>query len=118
MCETILKSTSVAVSSGVLTVTFPKTVKAISNCEVLKLVICQTIPTTAPFATVNFVINGTTIPVYTKFHNSVRADQLRSRKVYCCGFATSPISTVILNKIPVSGFAFPKIPVPTSSNKE
>ena len=116
--RSIVRSTAVTLSGNTLTITLPD-VNTIINGDIIRFVILQTIPTTTPFATVYVKINNETIPVLTRFGNSVMADQLRTRRVYAIGIGTQYPNSVMLTCIPKSGYSFPTIVTPTvTTNNE
>lgn len=111
----VVKSTSITSSGTVTTITVPNTTVAISNCDQIRLCIAQDIPSSNPANTVSLSINGVTIPIWTKYHNNVRTDQLKKCKCYYLGVGTEVPSLTILNCIPKSGYVYSTIPVPTTT---
>lgn len=109
----IIESNSVSVSGTTLSVVFPS-MTTIRNCNVLNLVIGQPIPATPPTYTVEFVINGVSFTVYTKYHNYVRPSQLRNHTVYRLGVGAGTNSLTMLSCIPCSDEVFPNFPPPTT----
>lgn len=95
-----------------LVITLPN-VFMLTNGDTLKFVITSTVPTTNPLGTVSVVINGTTIPLKTRFGNNVRAEQLMARKLYTIGFGAETPSFTMVTCIPVSSFAYTTIPATT-----
>ena len=107
----LLRSTEVELSGRVLAITLPDTC-SIVNGDILRFVICQTIPNDCPTATVIVILNGVEYNLLTKFGNPVHADQLRTRWVYKVGIGTETPTMVMQCRICPTAFEFPVIPTP------
>lgn len=83
-CNRIIKSTSIAVTGTApnqsLTITIPTI--TLTNLKEYCLIICQSIPSNAGTLPVVISSGGTTIPVLCRKGNTLRADQIRSRRRY------------------------------------
>lgn len=101
----ILRATA-ALDTTNLLITLPN-VGTLMNGDVGKFVIINAIDYTNPLGTVSIAVNGTTFPLKTKFGNSVRTEQLRSRKVYTIGLGAETPNFTLLTCIPESSFSFP-----------
>lgn len=115
MRQFCLKSTSVALNdANELVITVPNTNFPINNGDILKIKVLQPIPTGYPQNDVYVYVNGVYIQVFTKFHNSVRIEQLATGRIYYMGVGTEIPSLTMLSCIPYSSVAFPAIPVPVA----
>ena len=105
----VIKSSDVSFNTenNALIITLPN-ISKLSNCEIVKLVICQTIPSGNPLAQVYININGTNIGVFNGFGNHVVAHQLRSRKCYTLGFQSTNPNFYMLTQLPCSNYPYPK----------
>ena len=105
-CEcNILRGTATLSETNTL-ITLPN-VGTLTNGDIGKFVIINAIDYTNPLGTVSISINGTTFPLLTRFGNSVRTEQIRSRKVYTIGLGAEQPNFTLLTCIPESSFAFP-----------
>lgn len=112
--ERVLRSTSVAVTGGNLTITLPN-IPVLANGMVIKFCISQSIDYSNPLGTVSIVMNGTTIALKDKLGNPVRISQLRTRKVYVVAFGALEPDFIMLTGIPCSTFQYTIYPgVPTA----
>ena len=107
----ILRSTSIELDEGELHIKLPDTC-TIVNGDILRFVICQTIPTDEPLATVIIELNGVEFNLLTKFGNPVHADQIRTRIVYKIGVGTETPTMVMQYRICPTAYEFPVIPTP------
>lgn len=104
----IIKSSDVSLNSdGMLIITLPN-IDKLSNCEIIKFVICQNIPTTNPLAKAYININGTNIGIFNGFGNNVLANQLKTRKCYTIGFQSTNPNFYMLTQLPCSNYPYPK----------
>lgn len=112
-CVHFVRSTSVTLAGGVLTVNIPNNLGNISNGEKVCICIAQAIPDTVTSAdTVSITIgtDATAYPLRTKCGNNVHADQIRSRKVYHVYAATDILQFVVSGcELCKTGFNFPVI---------
>ncbi|MEG2403760.1 MAG: hypothetical protein RSC01_02480 [Oscillospiraceae bacterium] len=109
-CDTILKSKSITTTGGNNNIVFGNTECTLVNGSVLKVIICQAIPMTTPLGTVSFTVNGVTFPVVTKYANSLRNDQIQTRRVYTVALGAEKPTLNMLTCIPKSGYVFPTYP--------
>lgn len=114
-CECrVLKSTAATVTGGNLVITLPN-VSTITNGEIIKFCIIQSIDYTNPLDTVSISINGTTFPVLDKYGNSVRISQIRTRKVYVVAVGAQTPNVIMLTCIPCSTFTYPTYSAPATT---
>lgn len=107
--QSVLRGVPTLDADNNLLITLPD-VFMLRNGDIIKFVITDTVPTTNPLGTVSIVINGTTIPLKTRFGNSVRTEQLVARKLYTVGFGAETPSFTMITCIPVSSFTYTTIP--------
>lgn len=98
-----IKTTSVAVVSGVLNLTIPA--NSFSNLDKFTLYIAQPIPSNAGTLPVS-IVNGTgsAITFNTRFGNLVRADQIRCGKTYCVVYGNDPVHFQTLTSLPCTSY--------------
>lgn len=118
-CVHFVRSNSVMLTGGVLTIDIPLPQVPLSNKQKVCICVIQPIPVGVTSAdTVAITINGeaTSYPLRTRCGNNVHADQIRSRKVYHTNIATDiPQFVVSSNELCKTGFNFPTvIPVTTT----
>lgn len=115
----VLKSSNVSFNAenNALIITLPN-ISKLSNCEIVKFVICQTIPTGNPLAAVYININGTNIGVFNGFGNQVFAHQLKSRKCYTLGFQSTNPNFYMLTQLPCNDYPYPKYIFSTVVNSD
>lgn len=118
-CTHFVRSNSVTLTGGVLTIDIPLPQVSLSNKQKICICVSQSIPTgVTSVDTVSITINGgtTAYPLRTRCGNNVHADQIRSRKVYHTNIATDiPQFVVSSNELCCTGFNFPTItPVATT----
>ena len=101
-----LISTAATISGGNLTITLPN-VGVIRNGTLLRFVVAQTIDYTNPLGTAAISINGTTFNLIDKYGNSIRINQLRTRRPYVVAVGAQTPTAIVLTCIPCSGFAYP-----------
>ena len=101
----VLRGTAAVVDTN-LVITLPN-VGTLSNGDIGKFVIINTIDYTNLLGTVSITINGTTFPLVNKLGNSIRTEQLRSRKVYTIALGAETPNFVLLTCVQESSFAYP-----------
>lgn len=89
--------------------------QTITNGEIIKFCIIQSIDYTNPLDTVSISINGTTFPVLDKHGNSVRISQIRTRKVYVVAIGAQTPNVIMLTCIPCSTFTYPTYSAPATT---
>lgn len=104
--ESVLRGTAALDGDKNLTITLPNTA-ILHNGDTFRFVITNTVPTTNPLGTTNVVINGTTMPLKTRFGNNVRAEQLVARKLYTVGLGAEGPTLTVVTCLPLSTYAFP-----------
>lgn len=99
--EKIIRTTAVAVTgtspNQFLTLTIPAV--TLNENECFKLIICQTIPDTAGTLPVQILDGTTDIPVLNRIGNTMRADQLRTRKCYFAVYGADTPHVLIKNHV-------------------
>lgn len=95
-CLPIVKSQSVEVVGSALQITLPAGMTLL-NGKQWRLVICQNIPNGGNLLPVQFVINGTTYPVYCRLANLLRGDMIRSRKSYIISYGWDVPHFIVLS---------------------
>lgn len=119
VCPNLVASTVVAVADNELQVTIPA--MTINNKEKVCLLIAQAIPAgadTLPVVVLNGA-GGKVIQMINRCGDSVRADQIKSRKIYNVRIMTDPALAVVRsNNLCCSAYVWPQItpttaPVPT-----
>lgn len=112
MRQFCLTSTSVAFNdANALVITVPNTTMPINNCDVFKLRIAQDIPAGFPQNPVYVYVNGVYLQVFTKYHNTLRIEQLKKCRFYYLGFGAEVPSLTMLSCIPQSSVAYAAVPV-------
>lgn len=122
-CCHFVRTTSVTLTGGVLTLNIPNNFGNIQDGEKVCICVAQAIPETVTSAdTVSIAIgtDATAYPLRTKCGNNVHADQIRSRKVYHVYAATDIPQFVVSGcELCKTGFNFPVItptaPTPSAS---
>lgn len=115
VCDNLIPTTAMAVSTGFLTLTIAN--MTLMDRQKICLMTAQPIPTAAGNLPVQVSVNGQNMPVYNRCGNYVRADQLRSRRVYPLIVGTTPAHfTACANLCPTS-FVQPTISIPTTTNE-
>lgn len=115
-CEHFVKTNSVTLVGDVLVLNIPQ--NTYSNGEKVCICIAQALPIVTSAQTVAITIGEATTqyPLRTKCGNNVRADQIRSRKVYHTNVATDTESFVVSKcELCRTGFNYPVIPAPVVS---
>lgn len=110
-CEHFVKTNSVTLVGDVLVLNIPQ--NTYSNGEKVCICIAQALPIVTSAQTVAITIGEATTqyPLRTKCGNNVRADQIRSRKVYHTNVATDTESFIISKcELCRTGFNYPVIP--------
>ncbi|MEG0431040.1 MAG: hypothetical protein RR420_05455 [Anaerovoracaceae bacterium] len=108
LCPKLLVSTSVVAAGGQLQITIPTTI--FNNQQKACLVIAQTIPAGTTSDQVVIVDGASIIPLVDKCFNFVRADQVRSRKIYKLCIGTTPAhATVTSCNLCPTAFVAPQI---------
>lgn len=95
VCPNLVASTEVAVADNELQITIPA--MTINNNEKICLLIAQVIPAgadTLPVVILNGT-GGTVIQMINRCGDSVRADQIKSRKIYNVRIMTEPALAVV-----------------------
>lgn len=114
VCPNLVASTEVAVAANELQITIPA--MTINNNEKICLLIAQAIPAgadTLPVVILNG-IGGTVIQMINRCGDGVRADQIRSRKIYNLRVMTEPpLAVVRSNNLCCTAFVWPQITPPT-----
>lgn len=120
-CNKPLRATP-TIEGGNLILTLPS-IGSLSNGDVLKFVICQSIDYSNPLGTVSlrFGTSTTDYPLLTKFSNDARIDQMRSRTVYAVGFGSQAEVFTVLTPLPCTAFPYPVVdvsatPTPVQAN--
>lgn len=119
VCPNLVASTEVAVADNELQITIPA--MTINNNEKVCLLIAQAIPAgadTLPVVVLNGT-GGTAIQMINRCGDSVRADQVKSRKIYNLRIMTDPALAVVRsNNLCCTAYVWPQIsptPAPASS---
>lgn len=110
-CEHFIKTNSVTLVGDVLVLNIPQ--NTYSNGEKACICIAQALPVVTSAQTVAVTIGEATTqyPLITKCGNNVRADQVRSRKVYHTNVATDTESFIVSKcELCRTGFNYPVIP--------
>lgn len=110
-CEHFIKTNSVTLVGDVLVLNIPQ--NTYSNGEKACICIAQALPVVTSAQTVAVTIGEATTqyPLMTKCGNNVRADQVRSRKVYHTNVATDTESFIVSKcELCRTGFNYPVIP--------
>lgn len=106
-CEKIIKSISVKVSDTNLQIEIPNI--DLYEFKKFDLVLCQSIPSSAVLNSypVQFIITGTTTPIaaLNRIGNTLRADQIRTRKLYNMVYGTDTDHITLFNRVPESNGA-------------
>ena len=114
VCPNLVASTEVAVAANELQITIPA--MTINNNEKICLLIAQAIPAVADALPV-VILNGTggtVIQMINRCGDGVRADQIRSRKIYNLRVMTEPpLAVVRSNNLCCTAFVWPQITPPT-----
>ena len=114
VCPNLVASTEVAVTANELQITIPA--MTINNNEKICLLIAQAIPAgadTLPVVILNGT-SGTVIQMINRCGDGVRADQIRSRKIYNLRVMTEPpLAVVRSNNLCCTAFVCPQITPPT-----
>lgn len=106
MCEcNVLRGTAAIVDTNMV-ITLPN-VGTLANGDVGKFVIINAIDLTNPLGTVSITINGTTFPLKNRLGNSIRIEQLRTRKVYTIALGAETPNFTLLTCVPESSYAYP-----------
>lgn len=110
VCPNLAASTAVAVAGGQLQVTIPA--MTINNNEKICLLIAQAVPAgadTLPVVVLNGT-GGTVIQLINRCGDSVRADQVRGRKIYNLRVMTDPALAVVRsNNLCCTAYVWPQI---------
>ena len=122
VCTNLVASTEVAVVDNELQITIPS--MTINNNEKVCLLIAQAIPAGADMLPVVLLngTGGTVIQMINRCGDSVRADQIKSRKIYNVRIMTEPALAVVRsNNLCCTAFVWPQItltpaPVPSEAS--
>lgn len=106
-CSHLLKTTNVAITgtapNQVLTLTIPTT--TFENLNQYCLIICQSIPAGAGTLPVE-ILNGTTsINLLCRKGNTLRADQIRSRRRYKMVYGSDPVHLLVESSVCSTSFS-------------
>lgn len=104
--ESVLRGAASLDEDSNLTITLPNTI-TLHNGDTLRFVITNTVPTTNPLGTVSVVVNGTTMPLKTRFGNNARTEQFMARKLYTVGLGAEGPTMTVLTCLPLSTYDFP-----------
>ena len=110
-CEHFVKTNSATLVGDVLVLNIPQ--NTYSNGEKVCICIAQALPIVTSAQTVAITIGTETTqyPLRTKCGNNVRAEQVRSRKVYHTNVATDTESFIVSKcELCRTGFNYPVIP--------
>ena len=122
VCTNLVASTEVAGVDNELQITIPS--MTINNNEKVCLLIAQAIPAGADMLPVVLLngTGGTVIQMINRCGDSVRADQIKSRKIYNVRIMTEPALAVVRsNNLCCTAFVWPQItltpaPVPSEAS--
>ena len=122
VCTNLVASTEVAVVDNELQITIPS--MTINNNEKVCLLIAQAIPAGADMLPVVLLngTGGTVIQMINRCGDSVRADQIKSRKIYNVRIMTEPALAVVRSiNLCCTAFVWPQItltpaPVPSEAS--
>lgn len=116
-CTHFVKTTAVAVSGSVLTLTIPQ--DTYSNGEKVCICVAQSIPDTITSTMTVAIVIGTETtqyPLRTPCGNNVYADQIRSRRVYHTNVASDTASFIVSKKeLCKTAYNYPIIPAATTT---
>lgn len=115
-CEHFVKTNSATLVGNVLVLNIPQ--KTYENGDRVCICIAQALPvvTSAQTAAITIGTETTQYPLRTKCGNNVRADQVRSRKVYHTNVATDTASFIVSKcELYRTGYNYPVIPAPVVS---
>ena len=115
-CEHFVKTNSATLVGNVLVLNIPQ--KTYENGDRVCICIAQALPIVTSAQTVAITIGTETTqyPLRTKCGNNVRADQLRSRKVYHTNVATDTASFIVSKcELCRTEYNYPVIPAPVAS---
>lgn len=91
-CIKTYKTSAVTVTGGALYLTIPGVqFNTLPNYTQFKVVICQTIPSTAGTGQVYLSDGITNVPVYNMSGNYLRADEIKCRNCYPMVFGNDPV---------------------------
>lgn len=91
-CVKTYKTSAVTVTGGALYLTIPGVqFNTLPNYTQFKVVICQTIPSTAGTGQVYLSDGITNVPVYNMSGNYLRADEIKCRNCYPMVFGNDPV---------------------------
>lgn len=94
-CEKlVIKSTSIVMSGSQLVINIPAV--TLTNHQEFKLILCQTLPTTAGVSQVILATPTATIPMYVRTGNYLRADQINCRRCYDMVYGNNPVHVSML----------------------
>lgn len=115
-CEKlVIKSTSIVMSGSQLVINIPAV--TLTNHQEFKLILCQTLPTTAGVSQVILATPTATIPMYVRTGNYLRADQINCRRCYDMVYGNNPVHVSMLCYLKESCYdiAFPTGTATTAS---
>lgn len=105
--ELIIKSTSIVMSGSQLVINIPAV--TLTNHQKFKLVLCQTIPSTAGVSQVILATPTQTFNMFVVTGNYLRADQIRCRRCFDMVYGNNPVHVSMRRCLPESCYdvAFP-----------
>ena len=94
-CEKlVIKFTSIVMLGSKLFINIPAV--TLTNHQEFKLILCQTLPTTAGVSQVILATPTATIPMYVRTGNYLRADQINCRRCYDMVYGNNPVHVSML----------------------
>lgn len=116
ICNHFIKSSAMAVTgtspNQVLTITIPPT--TFTNLDEYCLALCQDIPSNAGTLPIKIANGTTTYNVMCRKGNTLRADQVRSRRRYKITYGNDSAHIMFLSSVcPTAYVVTPSVPTPT-----
>lgn len=112
MCNNLVPTTAVAAGADFLTLTIAD--MTLTDKQKVCLMIVQAIPSAAGNLPVQIAVNGQNIPLYNRCGNYVRADQLRTRRIYPLIVGTTPPHFTACSNLCCTSFVQPTITIPAT----
>ena len=106
--HSLIKSKYISILDDIMLVEFPN-VSTINNKDCLVLKIDQEFPISSSSLKLNFKINNSVFSVMTLNGNSVRANQIKSHKVYTVYVSTENPIMIMRCYLPSSGITYPNV---------
>lgn len=113
VCNNLTPTIAMTVSAGFLTLSIANLV--LMDKHKVCLMLAQAIPSTAGNLPVQINVNGQNMPIYNRCGNYVRADQLRSRRIYPLIVGTTPPHFTSCSNLCPTSFVQPTINIPTTA---